>query len=99
MQALAVELDMKFGLLRYDGTTVARMRYSVESSRISRKIQTDSRTYHLDILIDNDVAVFFLDHREALSTRIYRMPGKPWGIYVSDGEAVFANLTMRQLKE
>ena len=99
LQALAVELDMKYGILRYDGTTVARMRYAIESSRISRKIQTENRSYHLDILIDNDIAVFFLDHREALSTRIYRMPGKPWGVYVSDGEAVFDNLTMRLLQE
>ena len=99
LQALAVELDMKFGLLRYDGITVARMRYAIESSRISRKIETADRRYHLDILIDNDVAVFFLDHREALSTRIYRMPGRPWGIYVSDGEAIFENLTMRELNK
>ncbi len=99
MQALAVELDMKYGLLRYDGVTVARMRYGIESSHISRRISTEKRTYHLDVLIDNDVAVFFLDNREALSTRIYRMPGKPWGVYVSDGEAHFDNLTMRVLRE
>ncbi len=98
LQALAVELDMKYGLLRYDATTVARMRYAAENSRISRKIGTEKRTFHLDVLIDNDVAVFFLDHREALSTRIYRMPGKPWGIYVSDGEARFDSLTLRLLR-
>ena len=99
LQALAVELDMKYGLLRYDATTVARMRYAVESSRISRKIGTETRNYHLDILIDNDIAVFFLNGREALSTRIYRMPGKPWGVYVSDGEVTFENLTLRQPEE
>lgn len=98
-RALAVELDMKFGLLRYDSSIVARMRYSVESSHISRKIDTEKRSYHLDVLIDNDVAVFFLDNREALSTRIYRMPGMPWGVYVSDGEACFDNLTMRILEK
>ena len=98
-RALAVSLDMKYGLLRYDATAVARTRYSIESSHISRKIDTERRIYHLDILIDNDVAVFFLDHREALSTRIYRMPGMPWGIFVCDGEACFENLTMRLLKE
>ena len=98
-RALAVELDMKFGLLRYDSSVVARMRYSTENSRISRRISTEKRQYHLDILIDNDVAVFFLDNREALSVRIYRMPGMPWGVYVSDGEACFDHLTMRLLKE
>ena len=98
-RALGVDLDMKFGLLRYDNTAVGRLRYSIESSHISRKISTDMRQYHLDILIDNDVAVFFLDNREALSTRIYRMPGMPWGVYVSDGEACFDHLTMRLLED
>ena len=98
-RALAVDLDMKYGLLRYDATAVARTRYAIESSRISRRIDTGRRTYHLDVLIDNDVAVFFLDNHEALSTRIYRMPGMPWGVFVCDGEACFENLTMRLLKE
>ncbi len=98
-RALAVNLDMKFGLLRYDATTVARTRYSIESSHISRRIDTSKRIYHLDVLIDNDVAVFFLNSREALSTRIYRMPGMPWGIFVCDGEACFDHLTMRLLTE
>ena len=98
-RALAVSLDMKYGLLRYDATTVARTRYAIESSRISRKIDPEKRIYHLDVLIDNDVAVFFLDNREALSTRMYRMPGMPWGIFVCDGEACFDNLTMRLLDE
>ena len=98
-RALAVNLDMKFGLLRYDATTVARTRFSIESSHISRKTDTSKRIYHLDILIDNDVAVFFLNNREALSTRIYRMPGMPWGVFVCDGEACFDHLTMRLLTE
>lgn len=99
MKSLAVELSMKHGLLRYDNSLTGRMRYAVEQSYISRKIDTTNRTYQLEILIDNDIAVFFLDGREALSTRIYRMPQMPWGIYVSDGEAVFTDLTMRLLKE
>ena len=98
-KALSVNLDMKYGLLRYDATSVMRTRYSIESSHISRRIDTSKRIYHLDILIDNDVAVFFLNNREALSTRIYRMPGMPWGIFVCDGEACFDHLTMRLLTE
>ncbi len=99
MKALAVELDMKHELLRYDNSLAARMRYSVEKSYISRDISTRERTYQLEILIDNDIAVFFLDGREALSTRIYRMPQMPWGIYVTDGEAVFEDMTIRLLAE
>lgn len=99
MTALAVELDMKHELLRYDSSLVGRMRYSVENSYISRDIDTNHRTYQLDILIDNDIAVFFLDGREALSTRIYKMPQMPWGIYVTDGDAVFQDVTMRVLKK
>jgi len=99
MKALAVELNMKHEMLRYDNSLVARMRYVAEPSYISRDIDTKNRTYQLDVLIDNDIAVFFLDGREALSTRIYKMPQMPWGIYVSDGEAVFENLTIRLLKE
>ena len=60
--------------------------------------RASERTYQLDILIDNDIAVFFLDGREALSTRIYKMPQMPWGFYVADGTAVFQNITMRMLK-
>ncbi len=99
MKALAVELNMKHGYLRYDNSLVARMRYSVEHGYISRKIDTQERTYQLDVLIDNDIAVFFLDGREALATRIYKMPQMPWGIYVMDGEAVFQDFTVRTLKE
>ena len=98
MKALAVELNMKHEQLRYDNSLVARMRYVAEASYISRDIHTSERTYQLDILIDNDIAVFFLDGREALSTRIYKMPQMPWGFYVADGTAVFQNITMRMLK-
>ena len=98
MKALAVELNMKHEQLRYDNSLVARMRYVAEASYISRDINTSERTYQLDILIDNDIAVFFLDGREALSTRIYKMPQMPWGFYVADGTAVFQNITMRMLK-
>ncbi len=97
MKALAVELDMKHGLLRYDNSLVARMRYATEESRISRRIDTKERTYRLEVLIDQDIAVFFLDGREALSTRIYKMPLAPWGVYVTGGECTFENLTMRKL--
>ena len=98
-RALTVTLDMKYGLLRYDGTSVARTRYAIEDSRISRRINTEKRNYHFDILIDNDVAVLFLDNREALSTRIYRMPEMPWGLFACDGEARFDNLSMRLLEQ
>ena len=40
-----------------------------------------------------------VDIREALSTRIYKMPQMPWGVYVADGSAVFQNITVRMLKE
>ncbi len=99
MKALAVELDMKHELLRYDSSLVARMRYQVEKSYISREIDVTERTYQLEVLIDNDIAVFFLNGREALSTRIYKMPQMPWGIYVTDGEAVFEDLTIRLLED
>lgn len=98
MKALAVELNMKYSLLRYDNTLVGRMRYASESAYISRGIDIEDRSYHIDVLIDNDVAVFFLDGREAMSTRIYKMPQMPWGIYVRDGEAVFTNITVRVLE-
>lgn len=98
-RALAVELDMKHGLLRYDNTVVSRTRYNADSSYISRRLDTKNRTYHVEVLLDNDIAVFFLNGREALSTRIYRMPQMPWGLYAAGGEATFANVTMRLLND
>ncbi len=98
MKGLAVELDMKHGLLRYDNSLVGRMRYSTEESYISRRIETMDRVYQLEVLIDQDIAVFYLDGREALSVRIYKMPLAPWGVYVTGGTCVFENMTMRRLE-
>lgn len=99
-RALAVELSAKFNLLRYDNCTVARTRYQAEKSYISRELRIEyGKPVHLDILIENDLAVFYLEGREALSVRIYRMPGEEWGLYAADGTAVFDHLTVRTTAE
>ena len=52
---------------------------------------------HLTVLIDRTIAVFYLNDKIALSTRMYDLPSGGWGPFVSQGKAVFRNISLKGL--
>ncbi|CAF3640186.1 unnamed protein product [Rotaria sp. Silwood1] len=48
----------------------------------------------IHIIIENSMVVTYLNHRVALSARIYRAPKSSWGIFVDNTSATFKSLTV-----
>ena len=54
-------------------------------------------TYHLDIIVDNDLCVAYLNNEIALSSRMYINSGYPLSLFTKDGKTTFKNLTIKAL--
>ena len=53
--------------------------------------------YHLDIVVDSDVCVAYLNNEIALSSRMYINDGCPLSLFTKDGNTTFRNLTIKTL--
>ncbi|CAK4833592.1 unnamed protein product [Aphanomyces euteiches] len=62
---------------------------------VTRPIRLESsRLYELDIYVEDDVCVAYLDSRLALSARMQLNPGKGIAVFVADGSAYFDEVTI-----
>lgn len=64
-----------------------------EVTRVPFEFEGDT-DYNVEVVIDGSICVFYIDGKAALSNRIYGMPGKEWGIFASETQAVFSDVTM-----
>lgn len=53
--------------------------------------------YHLDIIIDNDICVAYLNNEIALSSRMYINNGYPISLFTKDGKTIFKNIIIKTL--
>jgi len=54
--------------------------------------------HHLDIIVDGDLSVAYLDHRYALSSRMYTNRGMPLAFVSTDGVTKYESITIRRAK-
>jgi beta-fructofuranosidase len=57
---------------------------------------TAGREYAFKVVIENSIATLYVNNQAALSTRIYGMQNKAWGIYTTNGSATFKNIALYQ---
>lgn len=50
-----------------------------------------------NVVFENDIAVFYINHRKAFTTRMYNMPGKPWALSLPSGDKFEARLSVKQM--
>lgn len=55
---------------------------------------TPNTDLNIHIIVENSLVVTYLNHRVALSTRIYRPHDNSWGIYTDKASAIFKNLSV-----
>ena len=57
----------------------------------------DGSPTHIQIVIDKDICVLYWGGKMALSTRMYNLPGSPWGFYAINGDLTVQNITVAVL--
>ncbi|WP_223067886.1 glycoside hydrolase family 32 protein [Paenibacillus caui] len=55
---------------------------------------TANTPYSFTLIVENDVCTFYIQDSVALTTRIYKMPGKSWGWYSGGGLTTVKDLKM-----
>lgn len=52
----------------------------------------------LKVLIQNSMAVFYINDKAAFSTRMYAMEGKPWSISLPEKDGIHADITFKEMR-
>lgn len=60
---------------------------------LERKIS--GKTFHIDLFVDDDIAVIYINQNSALSVRLCEKFGKETALYTADGTATFTNLRLK----
>ncbi len=64
-------------------------------TNVTRPIRFEAdRSYELDIYVEDDVCVAYLDGRLALNARMHRNPGEGLALFAADGNARFDEVTV-----
>jgi len=89
-------LDAKNNSIHYEGCVLSRIPY------VEPVISTDftfepGREYHIKLIMENEIAVLYIDDRKALSNRIYKSVNGAvhWGIFANNTEAAFRDIVVR----
>ncbi|HWT73442.1 MAG TPA: glycoside hydrolase family 32 protein [Mobilitalea sp.] len=89
--SLGIELDTKKDLLRYDSSTLARMRYA-DPSVYSTFHFDEGVTYDVKLVVENEIIVLYMNDTKVLSNRIYRARGNDWGLFNVGGKTTFSDI-------
>ena len=55
--------------------------------------ETD-REYKVNLVVEDEVAVLYMNDEKVLSNRIYSAIGKKWGLFAQGGEVAFSDITV-----
>lgn len=89
-------LDAKNNSVHFEGCVLSRVAYA------DPVIATDfvfrpGEEYHIKLVMENEIAVLYIDDTKALSNRIYKSVDGVvhWGIFANHTEAVFRDIVVR----
>lgn len=63
-----------------------------------RVVVSEGIQHHIDVFIDNDIFVLYLDNHIALSTRIYNQEGNHLGVKIENGDVMVNNIEYRDFE-
>lgn len=93
---LGVALDARNNIVRFDGTALERMGNVSGSANTTNFTFEPGKEYHVKLIMENEIAVLYIDDTKALSNRIYKsVNGAHWGIFSIDSEATFKEIGIR----
>lgn len=89
-------LDGKNHCIRFDGAALERIGRA-GSSNTTDFVFEPGKEYHVKLIMENEIAILYLDDTKALSNRIYKSVdgAAHWGIFSFDSEAAFHNISIR----
>lgn len=89
-------LDAKNNSIHYEGCVLSRIAY-VEPLIATRFTFEPEKEYHVKLVMENEIAVLYIDDTKALSNRIYKsVDGNVhWGFFANNTEAVFKDIVVR----
>lgn len=91
----ALCLNAKQGLIHYEGTEVQELD-KYDPVALTHFDFSASEAHHVKLVCENEVVVVYVDDTKALSNRIFHSTdGAHIGLFSSEGEAVFSNVTMK----
>lgn len=92
-KAYGIRFQPEKGILRYDAAPNGNLGSIKPDMQVPAKVEP-GKPYKFTIIVENDVAAFYLNDDVALTARIYKLPGGRWGWYSSRGKTVLEDLRM-----
>lgn len=93
LKSYPVSLDLENDMLCYDGYSEG---FDMESDIRNQQrfdFETD-REYKVNLVVEDEVAVLYMNDEKVLSNRIYSAIGKKWGLFAQGGEVAFSDITV-----
>ena len=91
----ALCLDAGRNLLHYEGYALTELS-DYEPMAITRFDFSENRAHHVTLVCENEIVVLYIDDQKAISSRIgHSTNGANIGVFASDCDAVFSNITMK----
>lgn len=88
-------VDAKYDALHFEGSVLSRMAYVDPFVKTEYELEP-GKTYHLKLVMENEIATLYIDDAKVLCVRVYKaMDGGDIGIYAVNTEATFTNMTLR----
>lgn len=87
-----VVLDGKNQSIHYDGSVLSRIQY-VDPVNVTDFSFEAGVKYHVKAVMENEIAVIYVNDTKALSNRIYKsIDGMDWGVYSNGADALFEEI-------
>lgn len=88
-------VDSKYDSLHFEGSVLSRMAYVDPLVKTHYDLEP-GKTYHLKLVMENEIATLYIDDAKVLCVRVYKsMDGGDIGIFAVNTEAEFTNMTLR----
>ena len=88
-------VDSKYDSLHFEGSVLSRMAYVDPLVKTHYDLEP-GKTYHLKLVMENEIATLYIDNAKVLCVRVYKaMDGGDIGIFAVNTDAEFTNMTLR----
>lgn len=92
---IGLTLDGKNNHVRFDGTALERAGNTASANTTDFTFEPGEE-YHVKLIMENEIAILYIDDTKALSNRIYKsVNGAHWGIFTKNSEADFGDIKIR----
>ncbi|MDE7131821.1 MAG: DUF4975 domain-containing protein [Lachnospiraceae bacterium] len=92
---IGLTLDAKNNHVRFDGTALERTGNTASANTTDFTFEPGEE-YHVKLIMENEIAILYIDDTKALSNRIYKsLNGAHWGLFTKNSKADFGDVKIR----